>query len=119
MLLSELSVSDGKIIKIESTTSDLKLFFIDWNENKWIITFHEVLSMQSMSIENEELSHVQRFENDTFKSITLEYYSDEVNERFYSYNFYGVWSDKALLKIIATSDYSINKCSEVDCFGGD
>lgn len=112
MLLSELPVSDGRIIKIESTSSYLKLFFIDWNENEWIITFYEVLSIQSMSIENEELSHVQQFEKDVFKSITLEHYSDEVNGRFYSYNFYGVWSDKALLKIVATSDYDIKKCSE-------
>lgn len=48
----------------------------------------EVLSIQPMSVENEKLSHVQQKENDNFKSITLEYHTDEDREQFYSYNFY-------------------------------
>ncbi len=110
MLLNDLPISDGRITKIESTVSELKLFFTDWNENKWVVIFYEVLSIQSMSVENEDLSHVQQKENDIFKSMTLEYYTDEVGERFYSYNFYSVWSESALLKVIATNEYDIKAC---------
>lgn len=110
MLLNDLPISDGRITKIESTVSELKLFFTDWNENGWVVIFYEVLSIQSMSVENEDLSHVQQKENDIFKSMTLEYYTDEVGERFYSYNFYSVWSESALLKVIATNEYDIKAC---------
>ncbi len=107
MLLNDFHISDGKILKIESNVLDLKLTFKDWKGKKWLIIFNEVLSIQAMSIEDEDLSHVQIFESDVFKKTTMEYFPDEREDRFQSYNFYGAWSENALLKIVATNEYAI------------
>jgi hypothetical protein len=62
-----------------------------------------------MSIECEELSHLVIVKEKNFKKYTLEYFADEDPTIYLCYKFYGVWSDKALLKIIATNNYNINK----------
>ena len=67
MLVDDLHSSDGKILKIESNASDLKLIFKDWTEKEWLIVFKEVLSVQSMSIENEDLSQVRILKSDTIE----------------------------------------------------
>jgi len=107
MLLDDFHISDGKILKIESNVADLKLIFKDWTEKEWLIVFKEVLSVQSMSIGNEDLSQVRILESDTFKNHTMEYFPDEKKERFHSYNFYAARSENALLKIVATNEYAI------------
>lgn len=112
MLLNELNISDGKIINFNSSVLELKIYLQDWQEQKWLITFKDVLSIQSMSVECEELSHLEILKEEDFKKYTLEYFTDENSIDYFCYNFYGVWSDKALLKIIATNNYSISKLAE-------
>ena len=112
MLLNELNISDGKIINFNSSLLELKILLQDWQEQRWLITFKDVLSIQSMSVECEELSHVEILKEDNFKKYTLEYFADENSINYFCYNFYGVWSDRALLTIIATNNYSISKLDD-------
>jgi hypothetical protein len=112
MLLNEMNISDGKIISFNASLQGLKLFIQDWEEQRWLIIFKEVLSFQSMSAEYEELSHLDIVVEDNFKKYTMEYFDDENPRDYLCFNFYGAWSDRALLKIIAKNNYSISKLSE-------
>ncbi|ENX35262.1 hypothetical protein F889_00929 [Acinetobacter colistiniresistens] len=107
MKLNDLNLSDAQIIEINSTTQNLKVILKDWREKEWLITFHEVLAIQDFSVECEELSHISVLVTDVFKSEVLDHFSDEDSQRYLSFNFYGVWSDKALLKIVAVNNYEI------------
>lgn len=109
MLLKELHISDGKIINITSCLSGVKILFKDWKEQKWLITFYEVLSIQSMSVECEELSHLEITKEDNLKKDSMEYFLDENPDDYFCYSFYGVWINKALLKIIATDSHDVTK----------
>lgn len=105
--MNELQISDGKILSFTSDLQGLKLVFQDWKEKKWALFFHEVLAVQSISIEGEELSHLAISKDDEFKRITLEYFLDEEANDFNCYNFFGVWRDSVLLKIVAKDNYKI------------
>lgn len=107
MLLSELQISDGQILKVESSLSSLNLVFKDWKDQEWSIIFRNPLAIQSFSIEGEELSHIEILSKDVFKDATMEFFSDEKEEYFWCFSFYGVWCERPLLKIIAKDNYEI------------
>lgn len=107
MKLNDLNLYDAQIIEIKSTTQNLKIILKDWREKEWLITFNEVLAIQNLSVEGEDISHINVLDADVFKSEVLDHFSDEDNQRYLSFNFYGVWSDKDLLKVVAVNNYKI------------
>lgn len=107
MLLRELQISDGQIKKIASGISNVNLVFKDWRNQEWLIAFRKILSIQNFSIEGQDLSHIEILSEDPFKEITMEYFPDESAESYRCYSFYGAWSEKPLLKIIAESECEI------------
>lgn len=109
MLLGDIDISDGQVLEVQSTLSDLKIVFRDWREDVWSILFTEVLSFQSMSVEGQDLLSLEIVKEDEFKEKTMTYFQDEDSDRFLCYHFYDSWSDNALLKIIATEHYKIEK----------
>lgn len=109
MKLTDLQISDGKILKITSDLYGLNIILQDWQEQRWSLFFYEVISIQSFSVENEDLSHITISKKDTFKTTTLQKFSDEDPNDFYCYSFNGVWNEFALLKIIAKNKYKIEK----------
>lgn len=107
MLLRELPISDGQIKKIESSISNLNLVFNDWRNQEWLIVFRRILSIQNFSVEGQDLSHIEILSEDYFKEVTMKYFPDQNEEYYRCYSFYGAWSEKPLLKIIAESEYEI------------
>lgn len=109
MKLDEIQISDGRILSISSDVKEVVITFQDWKEQVWKFYFYDVLAIQSFSVEGEELSHLTVIDRDDFKDIALEHFSDENPEDFHCYSFFGVWSDKILLRIIARRNYKIDK----------
>lgn len=107
MQLGELELADASILKIESTSANVKITLRDWKGKKWLIMFNEFLALQNFNIEGEDLSHIQIKTEDLFKTFVMKAFQDESFERFLCFDFYGVWSDMALLKVVATHSYEI------------
>lgn len=107
MKFDSLIMSDAQIIEMRLDLFNLKFILKTWDEKEWLINFEEVLAIQSFSVEGVDLSHLVICKNDPFKISAMEYFHDEDFERFFCFNFYGVWGEKPLLKIIATNCYEI------------
>ena len=112
MQLNELQISDGKILRFTSDLQGLNVIFQDWKEQKWSLLFYEVLAIQSFSVEGEELSHLTISKDDAFKTMTLDYYSDEDPKNFNCYSFSGVWNNNVIFKIVAKDHYLIEAINE-------
>ncbi|MEG0292626.1 MAG: hypothetical protein RR617_07830 [Anaerovoracaceae bacterium] len=107
MKFDNLIMSDAQIIEMNLDLSSSKFILRTWDDKEWLIIFEEVLAIQSFSVEGVDLSHLVIGNDDPFKTSTMEYFHDENFERFLCFNFYGVWVEKPLLKIIATGSYEI------------
>ena len=107
MKLNDLNISDAQIVEICSTTQNFKITLKDWLAKEWLITFYDTLALQDFNIVGEELSHINIECEDVLKSEVLDHFVDEDKEKYLCFNFFGVWSDKALLKVVAADDYEI------------
>lgn len=56
--MTEFQVSDGTIERITCERERIFIEFLDWQEERWIITFEDVLGFKSIGAVGAELSEI-------------------------------------------------------------
>jgi hypothetical protein len=89
----------GQIVKMISSKEDLRVYFKNWEEKKFIIIFEEVIGYVNYSAEGEDVAEVKSRDDDNFiKKVLKE--TEEKDFRYSCYIFKSAWTDRDLLKVV-------------------
>jgi hypothetical protein len=94
--------ADGHVSEISYKDACVRLRWQDWQENEWIITFHNALAFEVLDIENEDLSHGSADTDDPFLDRVVNLLGEEKNG-FKCFKLWSAWQDEPLLRIVAKS----------------
>ena len=100
MQVQDIAIADGKIESIRTSATDAEVFFVDWRETKWQLTFVDVLAVENLNVEGEELDRLEVRNDDPYidrvRSLV-----DEPDARVNAYLFFTPWKEEARLRVVA------------------
>lgn len=104
--MTEFPVSDGTIEKITCERERIFIEFLDWQEERWIVTFENVLGFKSVGAVGAEVSEM--FVKDV-TSLSQELVLIDPSEVGFNYCFTCARECNVVLTIVA-GGYTVKKC---------
>ncbi|TPG79903.1 hypothetical protein [Pseudomonas arsenicoxydans] len=104
--MTEFTVSDGTIEKMTCERERVFIEFLDWQEERWIIIFENVLGVKSVGAIGVEVSEM--FAKDV-TSLSQELFLIDASEVGLNYCFTCARECNIVLTVIA-SGYTVEKC---------
>ncbi|EJL97937.1 hypothetical protein PMI18_04217 [Pseudomonas sp. GM102] len=104
--MKEFSVSDGTIEKMTCEHERIFIEFLDWQEQRWIITFENVLGVKCVGAIGAEISEMFVMDVTSLSQELLLIDSSEVG---LSYCFTCARECNIVLTVVA-SGYTVDKC---------
>ncbi|MDQ3203009.1 MAG: hypothetical protein M3Q94_12740 [Pseudomonadota bacterium] len=105
--MTSFSVSDGTIEKITCEYGSISIEFVDWQEERWTITFENVLGFKSIGAVGAEVSEMLVKDETPFSQELALIDPSEVG---FNYCFTSA-RDWNVVLIVVANGYTVKKCS--------
>lgn len=91
-------VADGSIQNLASSFGLLRVEFIDWQQQPWVLSFTGLVAYQSLGAEGTEIAELSRA---PLSQLLAQVNPGELPSTPNSYSFICAWSGRPVLSIIA------------------
>lgn len=91
-------VADGSIQNLCSSPGLLRVEFIDWQQQPWVLSFSGLVAYQSLGAEGTEIAELSRA---PLSQLLAQVDPEELSSAPDSYSFICAWSGRPVLSIIA------------------
>jgi hypothetical protein len=102
------SVVDGSIQGISSRPGLLRVEFIDWQEQPWVLSFNDLVAFQSLGAEGSQIAELSTA---AMPLLMAQVDPQELTSSPHSYSFICAWSARPVLSVIAGS-YHCERASQ-------
>jgi hypothetical protein len=96
----KLSLADGQITELAMSVSECKVYFQDWQEQKFCFSFDDVIGIEIFSIFDEDLSHATVSSTDGFVQHSGAIANDKI-EDLWCFTFWSARSEVPLMRVVA------------------
>ena len=93
-------IADGVITHISIARGEMDVFFRDWQEKDFELSFGNVIGFDGNNPVQEELSHGKILQDDEFLRRCCVMTGDDP-ATFHCFAFYSAWTDGPILKVVA------------------
>ncbi len=100
---AKLRFDDASVKEIRISPTTVEVDYSDWQEKTHTLVFRNAISCFSLSPHGKALSHGQIETEGSYLSECCEVAEEDSNANFSVFNFFDVWSERKILRIVAES----------------
>jgi hypothetical protein len=108
--LNKIGWADGEVYECSFSKNELCISYVDWQERKITLTFHDCISVEIFDVVGEALSHAIATDNDPSIQRSSEITCDD-SAGLFCFAMWSAWEDRLLLRVVA---YGVT----ISCIGG-